>query len=218
MAIEIFEEEAAQGFEVVEKKPAAVKPKSPVKSAAPPKPANVAEETPTGPVYADNVLPDEFGLIDEDPQQPAEELPPAPPPKPAPVRVVRAKPTAVPRPAPMAKPVAKARAQAPVAKQPVDLLDLGDDSEKLDIHLEMRTPEAAPPPRLVSPPPRPKPPKPAAEDEHVVDEVEVIADEKPAVRTTKSGVPIVEAASDEEIAEDEARQAARRRQAPPRRR
>jgi hypothetical protein len=115
---------------------------------------------------------------------------------------------------------------------------LGDaDTEKFDIHLELRTPEVpapapvpkVPPPAPVvkAPPPVPKaqvklPPKPVAppqsefDDVEVLDSPEVIPEPASAVRTTKSGVPIVEAATDEEIAAFEARRTGQRRPNPPR--
>jgi hypothetical protein len=234
LAVEVFEEEVAEGFEIVEPKPA------PAASAA------GASESPEGPVYSDNVLPDEFGLIDDEPSRHSgivvDETPmpkarpvpvkakPAPAQRPAPAPIPKAKPITVPPPAP--KPAIKKPAAVAA-----DAFDLGDeDTREIDIHLEMRTPEEPPPPRVAPPPAPPPPPirtrppaRPVARKAPappVIDDVEVIEEEfeitapaaPPSVRTTKSGIPIVEAASDDEIAEYEARQAARRKQLPPRRR
>jgi len=238
LAIEVFDDESPAVFEPA---PAKSKPR-PEPEPAPPDEA----EVPSGPVYSDNILPDEFGLIDDSPPPPrlTPVEAPRPKPKPAPVPAARAKPVTPPRPPqqlPKAKPIVVPKPTptpvAPPAAPRPDVFDLGADTEKVDIHLEMRTPEAAAPPRraplptpVPAPPTVPKPaPRPVAKasppvPQPVVDEVEVIEEEfeivatqpPPPVRTTKAGVPIVEAASEEEIAQWEARQAALRKQRPQR--
>lgn len=246
LAIEIFDDTVEEGFEIVEEKSA---PPPPPPPPAVPKQSAVSKPLPSsspwdysseGAAEATDLFPDEFGLIDDEPDpappRTAPAVPPARPPA-APARVVSAPKRT--EPVQPAVPKAKALGPAPAAPVPVAKkpstpaareFELGDDdTQKIDIHLELRTPAAAPPPVRPAPVPPPAVPRPAARKpappaapppQTEFDEVDVIDDESAtaAVRKSKDGVPIVEAATEEEIAAFEASQAAQRKQAPPRRR